>query len=110
MGYKEKNADVRIAQYEAGTRTPKESAVSVMADILKVSADSINDTSSDMEKEILLFLFWLEEENAELLQVVDSIHGNSNLTQEGKIGIYFTEGKIKVWMQEWMRQRQRLQS
>ena len=36
MGFKESTADVRIAQYEAGTRFPKEDGILKLAEILKV--------------------------------------------------------------------------
>ena len=37
MGFPEKSADVRLAQYEAGTRTPKADVTEALAQVLDVS-------------------------------------------------------------------------
>ena len=37
LGFPESSAEVRITQYETGTRTPKENGIKVIADILEVS-------------------------------------------------------------------------
>ena len=50
VGFPEKTADVRIAQYESGSRTPKEDLVKALANVLEVSplALSIPDIDSDL--------------------------------------------------------------
>lgn len=37
LGYSERNADIRIAQYESGKRTPKKEDINAIAYILEVS-------------------------------------------------------------------------
>lgn len=37
LGYSERNADIRIAQYESGKRTPKKEAINAIAYILEIS-------------------------------------------------------------------------
>ena len=39
MGYSEKTADVRIAQYEKNARTPNAETTAKLAEVLKVSPD-----------------------------------------------------------------------
>ena len=50
VGFPEKTADVRMAQYEAGSRTPKEDLVNALANVLEVSplALSIPDIDSNL--------------------------------------------------------------
>ena len=37
VGFPEKTADIRMAQYESGSRTPKEDLVQAVANVLEVS-------------------------------------------------------------------------
>lgn len=50
VGFPEKTADVRMAQYESGSRTPKEDLVKALANVLEVSplVLSIPDIDSDL--------------------------------------------------------------
>lgn len=50
VGFPQKTADIRMAQYESGTRTPKEELVKSLANVLEVSplALSIPDIDSDL--------------------------------------------------------------
>ena len=50
VGFPQKTADVRMAQYESGSRTPKEDLVQALAYVLEVSplALSIPDIDSDL--------------------------------------------------------------
>lgn len=61
IGFDEKTADVRLAQYESGTRTPKEKLVGELANALEVSTHAL--TVPDIESDIGLMhtLFALED-------------------------------------------------
>jgi transcriptional regulator with XRE-family HTH domain len=61
IGFDEKTADVRIAQYESGTRTPKENYVIEIANALEVSPRAL--TIPDIESYVSLAhtLFALED-------------------------------------------------
>lgn len=50
VGFPAKTADIRMAQYESGTRTPKEDLVNALANVLEVSplALKIPDIDSDL--------------------------------------------------------------
>lgn len=50
VGFPPKTADVRMAQYESGSRTPKEDLVKAIANVLEVSplALQIPDIDSDL--------------------------------------------------------------
>ena len=42
VGFSERTADIRMAQYESGSRTPKADLVEQLADALNVSAEALN--------------------------------------------------------------------
>ena len=61
VGFPEKTADVRMAQYEAGTRTPKEDLTKKLAYALDVSPLALNVPDIDTEFGIMHTLFALED-------------------------------------------------
>ena len=60
-GLPEKSADIRMAQYEAGTRTPKEDLTKSLANALGVSPLALNTPDIDSELGIIHTLFTLED-------------------------------------------------
>lgn len=61
IGFDEKTADVRIAQYESGTRTPKENYVTDIADALEVSPHALDVPEIDSYVGLAHTLFALED-------------------------------------------------
>ena len=61
IGFDEKTADVRIAQYESGTRTPKEKLTSDIANALKVSPKTLDVPDIDSYIGLAHTLFALED-------------------------------------------------
>lgn len=61
LGFPERSADVRIAQYESGTRKPKEDLVNALARVLKVNPHAIADTDYDTPTGLMYTLFDLED-------------------------------------------------
>lgn len=57
----EKTADIRIAQYESGTRVPKEDLTEKIADALNVSPAALNVPDIDSEVGLMHTLFALED-------------------------------------------------
>ena len=47
VGFSERTADIRMAQYESGSRTPKADLVEQLADALDVSAEALNVPNID---------------------------------------------------------------
>lgn len=62
LGFNEPTADVRVAQYEAGARSPKPELVSRLASVLDVSEGSLSVTEFKSINEVIHFLFLLEDE------------------------------------------------
>lgn len=63
IGFNERTADVRMAQYESGTRVPKEAVIMKVAEVLKVNADYLKAPAIDKTEEIIHALIYLDELN-----------------------------------------------
>lgn len=59
MGYPEKTADVRIAQYEKNARTPKADTAKKLAEVLNVSPVVFSQTICTSRDELLQSMYWL---------------------------------------------------
>ena len=61
VGFDKRNADVRMAQYESGTRTPKENLVNALAEALDVSPKALTVPEIDSYIGLMHTLFALED-------------------------------------------------
>lgn len=61
LGFPEKSADVRLAQYETGTRTPKAELTDSLANILDVSPQALAVPDIDSYTGLMHTLFTLED-------------------------------------------------
>lgn len=61
LGFPEKSADVRLAQYETGTRTPKAELTASLANILDVSPQALAVPDIDSYIGLMHTLFTLED-------------------------------------------------
>ena len=61
VGFPEKSADVRLAQYESGQRCPKEDLTRALAEVLEVSPQAISVPDIDSYTGLLHTLFTLED-------------------------------------------------
>ena len=61
-GFPEKSADVRIAQYETGTRKPKHDVIVSLANVFNVSPMVLEVPSIKNSTELCYLLFALEDE------------------------------------------------
>ena len=61
LGFPEKSADVRLAQYETGTRTPKEDITKALAQVLDVSPRALDVPDIDSYVGLMHTLFTLED-------------------------------------------------
>ena len=64
VGFSERTADIRMAQYESGSRTPKADLVELLADALDVSAEALNVPNIDSYTGLMHTLFALEDYTA----------------------------------------------
>lgn len=61
VGFPEKTADIRMAQYESGTRTPKEDLTNTLAAVLEVSPQALAVPDIESEQGLMHTLFALED-------------------------------------------------
>lgn len=59
LGYPEKQADVRIAQYEKNARTPKQDTIQKLAEVLNVSPAVFSRTICASREDLLQSMYWL---------------------------------------------------
>lgn len=71
-GFPEKSADVRLAQYESGTRTPKADLTATLADALAVSPSALNVPDIDSYVGLMHTLFTLEDNYGLKVDEVDN--------------------------------------
>ena len=61
VGFPQKTADIRMAQYESGSRTPKEDLVKALANVLEVSPLALNIPDIDSDLGFIHTLFAVED-------------------------------------------------
>ena len=61
VGFPEKTADIRMAQYEAGSTTPKEDLVKALANVLEVSPLALNIPDIDSDLGFIHTFFAIED-------------------------------------------------
>ena len=71
VGFPEKTADIRLAQYEAGTRTPKEDLTKALAGALDVSPLALNVPDIDSYFGLMHTLFALEDRYGLTIEIRD---------------------------------------
>lgn len=71
VGFREGTADVRIAQYETGTRTPKAEIVAALARELDVSSSALTVPDIDTDIGLMHTLFTLEDISAFKIGEID---------------------------------------
>ena len=108
LGFDEKSADVRNAQYESNTRTPKSELLSEIADILDVNINSLKNPSLENTETFIHLLFDLEQEskkhhtnNFSIISVPDE-HGNL------QPALQFHSHLLNEFLSEWQLRRKEL--
>ena len=82
VGFSEKTADIRMAQYESGTRTPKEDLVKTLSGVLEVSPLALSVPDIDSEQGLMHTLFVLED-----------LYGLKVDTVDGEVRLHLENGK-----------------
>ena len=102
VGFDEKSADVRIAQYETGTRTPKQDLVEKIAEVLDVNPLYINNPEILGAENIMLLLFELDEHYPITIQDCKDEDGNN------RKGVCFGSILITDFLSEWQQRKKDL--
>lgn len=108
LGLDEKSADVRVAQYESGTRTPKAELLSEIATVLDVNVNSLKNPTLENTETFIHLLFDLEQEskkqhtnNFSIISVPDEL-GNS------QPALQFHNHLLNEFLSEWQLRRKEL--
>ena len=106
IGYEEKTADVRIAQYESGTRTPKEDTLRKIADVLDVNYRSLYEPSLYAAEDVMYTLFELDEHYPGM--GICEVDDGDPSYPEKHMGVCFNYRLLDEFFQEWNLRKQEL--
>ena len=102
VGFDEKPADVRIAQYESGTRTPKQALVERLAEVLDINPRFLADDEILGAEGVMMMLFELDEHYP--ISVEDCTDEDGNKRK----GIIFGSILLNDFFAEWQRRKKDL--
>ncbi|MDY4414685.1 MAG: helix-turn-helix transcriptional regulator [Ruminococcus sp.] len=98
IGFDENTADVRVAQYESGTRTPKADLLRKMAEVLDVNICYLSEPSLYSAEEIMFSLFELDDNYP--VKILD--------TPNEKHSVCFDSVLMDGFLAEWQTRKQEL--
>ena len=99
VGLNEKTADIRIAQYESGSRYPKKELIEKMADVLDISTQYLTcDYSSEAERLIMLLLE-IEDNIPVSIRECKDEYGSK------RYSLCFNSKTVNELLAEWYRQK-----
>lgn len=124
LGFPETNADVRTAQYESGTRTPKMELLSEIAKVLDVSILNFHVEVIGCAEDIMQTFFWLDEASpsaVNLFQMAKNpkpendnnsvlYNDDDNYPVHSPVGIWFKYGLVNDFMKEWLIRKEELRA
>lgn len=104
VGFPEKTADIRMAQYESGTRTPKEDLVKTLSGVLEVSPFALSVPDIDSEQGLMHTLFALED-----------LYGLRIESNDGEVRLRLDNGKaasasLSEMLRAWAEQAEKYKS
>lgn len=106
VGFENNSADVRIAQYESGTRTPKEDLLTKIAEALDVNYRAIYESTRYAAEDVMYALFELDEHYPiRLHEVADD--SDPNITEK-HIAVNFHTHILDDFMKEWLLRKKEL--
>lgn len=124
IGFEEKGADNRIAQYEMNYRIPKKDTMNKLAEALHVQQANFYTTAPGCAEDIMQTLFWLDEDNPNAIRLFplscnSNSAGNSDDTTvryndsedwpaRPPVGLYFNYGLVDDFLREWLLRQQEL--
>lgn len=71
IGFNEANADVRIAQYESGNRTPKKELKDAISQVLNINPQYLTDHSIDSIESVIFALIDIEDAIGLSIRLID---------------------------------------
>ncbi len=108
LGFDEKSADVRIAQYESGTRTPKVEFLAEIASILDMNTNSLKKPYLGNTETFIHLLFDLEQESRKTHTNKFSIISVPDELGNPQPAIQFHNNLLNEFLSEWQLRRKDL--
>lgn len=126
LGYEERNADVRIAQYESGYRVPKKDTLMEIARILNVNYINFITGAPGCAEDIMQTFFWLDEDNRNMFHLFQLVHNpDKRITPDDKsiyyyasdecpvqapVGMWIDYGLVNEFLREWCLRKEQLKN
>ena len=107
LGYAENTADVRIAQYESGTRTPKEDTLQKISEVLDVNYRSLYEPRDYHAEDIMYTLFELDE-HYNCLTLYDVEDTSDRFDIQKHKAVSFNVRMLDGFMAEWQQRKKDL--
>lgn len=102
VGFEERSADVRIAQYESGTRTPKQTLVEKLAEVFDVNPQFLSNDEILGAEGVMMMLFELDEHYPISIEDFTDEDGNQ------RKAICFGSVLMNDFFTEWQRRKKDL--
>lgn len=106
IGFNDKTADVRMAQYESGTRVPKEAIIIKIAEVLKVNPDYLMAPTLTKTEEIIHTLIYLDEYNQLKMQAEEYTTPEG----ENQKNINLSITAVDYYLEEWYDKKRALEN
>jgi len=107
IGFDFKTADVRIAQYESGTRTPKEDTLRKISEALDVNYRALYEPTLYAAEDIMYTLFELDEHYGNLtLYDVEDTSDRFDIRKHKAVS--FNVHLLDMFMAEWQQRKKDL--
>lgn len=104
VGFNNKTADVRIAQYESGTRVPKERIAYAMAKALNINPDYLMGPSPYTIEEIMYSLINMDERNVVELEAEERLDKDGDPYKHINISL----PHLSTFLAEWYDKKEEL--
>lgn len=124
IGFEEKGADNRIAQYETNYRVPKKELLDKIAEVLRVDRQNFYTIAPGSAEDFMRTFFWLDEDSPGSIRLFQLVRnpGKTNHSDDPSVryndtddwptkppvGIYFNYGLVDDFMHEWLLRQQEL--
>ena len=107
IGFEAKTADVRIAQYESGTRTPKENTLRKISEVLDVNYRALYEPTLYAAEDIMYTLFELDEHYGDLT-IYDVEDASDRFDIQKHKAVSFHVRLLDGFMAEWQQRKREL--
>lgn len=107
IGFDHKTADVRMAQYESGIRTPKEDMLKKIAEVLDVNYRAIYEPSLYAAEDVMYTLFELDE-HYNGMQIHEVIDNSNPFNPTPHLAVSFGLKLLDDFLKEWQQRKKDL--